>query len=154
MGRDYGYLALIAAVAGGAEAMMIPEQPSSVEDLIAEMRRAHEFGKSHFISEVVAQLSAISEQCYEVRLILQPHLEGSANGSGSTEKLRKPISQSVHAPFRGSEAVILSVLGYIQGGGTPTTFDRLLATRSGAAVNDSALTPLHYPSPVGSALAR
>jgi 6-phosphofructokinase 1 len=105
MGRDCGYLALMAAVAGGAEAMMIPEEPSSVEDLIAEMRRAHEFGKSHFIvvaaegarpqaSEVVAQLSAIPEQRYEVRL---------------------------------------SILGHIQRGGSPTAFDRLLATRLGAA---------------------
>lgn len=104
MGRDCGYLAMMAAVAGGAEAMMIPEVPSDAQDLVAEMSRAHSLGKSHFIvvaaegarpraTEVAEQLRAMPKQNYEIRL---------------------------------------TTLGYVQRGGSPTAFDRLLATRLGA----------------------
>lgn len=105
MGHDCGYLAMMAAIAGGAEAMMIPEVPSDAQDLVAEMSRVHGLGKSHFIvvaaegarpraAEVAEQLRAMPKQKYEIRL---------------------------------------TTLGYVQRGGAPTAFDRLLATRLGAA---------------------
>ncbi len=47
MGRDCGYLALMAAIAGGAEAVVIPEREVTPEELVAELQSCHERGKAH-----------------------------------------------------------------------------------------------------------
>jgi len=106
MGRDCGYLALAAAVAGGAEAVIIPEMEIDPEDLAAELRGAYQRGKPHALV-VVAEGSKFNAD----RLI--HHF---------TEH-RQRLGFELRA----------TILGHVQRGGTPGAFDRLLATRLGAA---------------------
>lgn len=104
MGRDCGYLALMAAIAGGAEAALVPEFESKVEDLIQSIEKAYGEGKSHFIVVVA---------------------EGA---EPSAEELRQQINDT-----DGTYAADLTAVGHIQSGGDPTAFDRILAARLGAA---------------------
>lgn len=109
MGRDCGYLALAAAVAGGAEAVIIPEMEIDPESLATELRAAYQRGKPHALV-VVAE----GAQYNAARLI--QHF-------------------SEHRQRLGFE-LRATTLGHVQRGGTPGAFDRLLATRLGAAAVD------------------
>jgi 6-phosphofructokinase 1 len=106
MGRDCGYLALHCAIVSGAEAVVIPEAEISPETVAQELRVAHERGKRHAIVVVA---------------------EGSKyNASRLVSYFREH-----HAEF-GYEART-TVLGHVQRGGVPSAFDRMLASRFGAA---------------------
>jgi len=105
MGRQSGYLALATGVAGGAEMVIIPEHPTSMEEILSEMTQAHERGKPHFI--VVA-----------------------AEGARPTAtEIANALQSSAYPGFEAR----LTVLGHVQRGGSPTAVDRLLASRLGAA---------------------
>lgn len=104
MGRDSGYLALMGGIAGGAEAIVIPEVETSCEELAESVKDAYVRGKAHFIVVVA---------------------EGA-----------KPDTQTLAQHLSGRELgfeVRVTILGHVQRGGSPTAFDRLLATRLGAA---------------------
>jgi 6-phosphofructokinase 1 len=104
MGSDSGYLALVSAIAGGAEIVLVPEFATSPEEILRFLERAYEQGKSHFI--VVA-----------------------AEGAGlSAEELQGYISEA-----EGTYEADLTAVGHIQSGGDPTAGDRILAARLGAA---------------------
>jgi 6-phosphofructokinase 1 len=109
MGRGSGYLALMAGITGGAEAVVIPEYPTDPEKVAAEIRRAYERGKPHAIV-VVAEGA-------------KPNAQGLA-----------AYVEEHHARL-GFELRVV-ILGYTQRGGAPTYADRLLATRLGAAATD------------------
>lgn len=106
MGRDCGYLALAAAVAGGAEAAIIPEMELDPEALAAELRGAYQRGKPHALVVVA---------------------EGAKYNA---ERLIRHFAE--HRQRLGFE-LRATILGHVQRGGTPGAFDRLLATRLGAA---------------------
>jgi 6-phosphofructokinase 1 len=103
MGRRCGYLALMSAIAGGAEAVLVPEFEPRLEEIMQAFRRSWEQGKPHFI--VVAA-------------------EGAPL---SAEEFHHYVNQA------GGEAVEsrMTVLGHVQRGGSPTAFDRILASRMG-----------------------
>jgi 6-phosphofructokinase 1 len=105
MGRNCGYLALMAGIAGGAEAILIPEIETKPEEVVQIFRRAYERGKTHACA-VVAE--------------------------GATYNAQKLAAyfqeQRAHIGFE----LRTSTLGYIQRGGAPTAYDRLLASRLGA----------------------
>lgn len=104
MGSDSGYLAVMSAIAGGAEAALIPEFEARPEDLVRFMERAYEAGRSHFI--VVA-----------------------AEGAELTaEEFQGYINDA-----EGTYEADLTAVGHIQSGGDPTPTDRILAARLGAA---------------------
>ena len=105
MGRDYGYLALMAAVAGGAEAVVLPEVETDPARLAAEIRAAFDRGKPHGIV-VVAEGARLN-----------------------AEALAKYFREHTGVGFD----VRVTVLGHVQRGGRPTYLDRMLATRLGAA---------------------
>lgn len=106
MGRDCGYLALVAAIAGGAEAVVIPEVKADVDSIVQELNAAYERGKSHSIVVVA---------------------EGAAQNA-------EAIAQHVlDHQDRISFELRVTRLGHVQRGGIPTVSDRLLATRLGAA---------------------
>jgi 6-phosphofructokinase 1 len=109
MGRDCGYLALAAAVAGGAEAAVIPEMEMDPETLAAELRGAYQRGKPHALVVVA---------------------EGAQYNA---ERLIHHFAE--HRERLGFE-LRATILGHVQRGGTPGAFDRLLATRLGAAAVD------------------
>lgn len=106
MGRDCGYLALMAGIAGGAEAVVIPEVEVDPEDVAGELRLSYERGKAHALVLVA---------------------EGARyNAEGLAEYFK------VHRERLGFDLRI-TTLGHVQRGGAPGAFDRLLATRLGAA---------------------
>ncbi len=109
MGRDSGYLALMSAIAGGAEAVVIPEVDTDPEALADVVRRAYEVGKPHALV-VVAEGA---------------RYDADALGRYFAE----------HRARLGFELRVTR-LGHVQRGGTPGAFDRLLATRFGAAAID------------------
>ncbi|HKV09686.1 MAG TPA: 6-phosphofructokinase [Thermoanaerobaculia bacterium] len=106
MGRDCGYLALTAALAGGAEAVVIPEMEIDPDTLAAEIRSAYQRGKPHALV-VVAEGAR-----YNAERLVQHFKEH-----------RERLGFEIRA----------TTLGHTQRGGTPGAFDRLLATRFGAA---------------------
>jgi 6-phosphofructokinase 1 len=106
MGRDCGYIALITGITGGAEAIVIPEVITDPEAVAREFRTAYERGKAHAIVVVA---------------------EGARyNAEGLAEYFQK------HRERLGFELRVTK-LGHVQRGGAPGVFDRLLATRFGAA---------------------
>jgi len=106
MGRDCGYLALMAGIAGGAEAVVVPEVEVAPEDVARELQEAYERGKSHALVVVA---------------------EGAGcNGDRLVAYVRE------HRQRLGFEPR-LTVLGHVQRGGEPGAADRVLATRLGAA---------------------
>lgn len=109
MGRDCGYLALMAGIAGGAEAVIIPEVETDPENVAAELRAAYERGKVHALIVVA---------------------EGAQYNA---EKLSRYFQE--HRERLGFELRV-TTLGHVQRGGTPGAFDRLLATRLGAAATE------------------
>jgi 6-phosphofructokinase 1 len=109
MGRNCGYLALISGIAGGAECIVLPETQTDPESVAHDLRAAYERGKAHAIV-VVAEGS-----CYNAEAITRHFLE--------------------HRERLGFELRVVK-LGHVQRGGTPGVFDRLLATRLGAAATE------------------
>jgi 6-phosphofructokinase 1 len=104
MGSDSGYLALMSAIAGGAEVVVLPEFESKPEDILRSLEEAYEQGRSHFI--VVA-----------------------AEGADlSAEQLQEYINEA-----EGTYEADITAVGHIQSGGDPTATDRILAARLGAA---------------------
>jgi 6-phosphofructokinase 1 len=110
MGRECGYLALMAGIIGGAEVILIPEQAVSAEEVAAAVSDAYVRGKTHAII-VVAE---------------------GANPHGSA------LMQQLNAMNTGFQ-FRLTILGHIQRGGRPTAFDRLLAARFGVTAVESLL---------------
>jgi 6-phosphofructokinase 1 len=106
MGRDCGYLALMSGIAGGAEAIVIPEVPTTPEQLAATLYASYERGKAHAIVVVA---------------------EGAKHDAEELETYFKEHKQALGFELRATR------LGHIQRGGAPGAFDRLLATRLGAA---------------------
>jgi 6-phosphofructokinase 1 len=109
MGRDCGYLALTAGIAGGAECIVIPEVEVDPEKVAFELRDSYERGKGYAIVVVA---------------------EGSRYDA---EKLIAYFRD--HRQRLGFELRVVK-LGHVQRGGTPGVFDRLLATRMGAAATE------------------
>ncbi|MGQ9601596.1 MAG: 6-phosphofructokinase [Candidatus Bipolaricaulia bacterium] len=106
MGRQCGYLALAAGLTGGAEAIVIPELEADPEALAAELHAAYERGKPHAIV-------VVAEGAYYNATRLAAYFQE-------------------HQKRLGFELRV-TILGHVQRGGAPGAFDRLLATRLGAA---------------------
>ncbi len=110
MGRKCGYLALMAGIAGGAEAVVIPEYPTPPEALTDQFRQAYQRGKNHALAVVA---------------------EGAEYNAEALVKFFKE-----HKALIGWD-VRATILGHVQRGGTPTAYDRLLATRLGSGAVDA-----------------
>lgn len=105
MGRNCGYLALMAGIAGGAEVVVIPEIETTPEQVAEELRAAYERGKAHAIA-VVAEGARFDAEAL-VAYFREHHAR---------------IGFDLRA----------TTLGHVQRGGAPTAYDRVLATRLGA----------------------
>ncbi|HEY3265437.1 MAG TPA: ATP-dependent 6-phosphofructokinase [Armatimonadota bacterium] len=106
MGRECGYLALLAGLAGGAELVVTPESNMTLEQIDEEIETAYRLGKPMFIALVA---------------------EGArVKATEITDHLMKSHAREGGAPR-------LTILGHVQRGGNPSAFDRILATRLGVA---------------------
>ncbi|MGI8845934.1 MAG: 6-phosphofructokinase [Thermoleophilaceae bacterium] len=128
MGRHAGWIAVHSGMAGGADAILIPERPYDIADVCAHIQRRHDNGRSFSI--VVVSEGALPAG-------------GGPSGSGQTDafgherlggvavELERQIEERTGYESR------MTILGHVQRGGTPTAYDRVLATRFGVAAADA-----------------
>ncbi|HEY2923912.1 MAG TPA: ATP-dependent 6-phosphofructokinase [Candidatus Eisenbacteria bacterium] len=133
MGRHAGWIALEAGVAGGADMILIPEYPVSLDEVCDAIRRRHDRGKNFSIIVVaegarLRDAEGAPEQVQSERRDAFGHVR--LGGIGAT--LADRIEERTGFESR------YSVLGHIQRGGTPSAFDRFLGTRFGVAAVDLA----------------
>ncbi|MGI8685422.1 MAG: 6-phosphofructokinase [Acidimicrobiales bacterium] len=123
MGRHAGWIALYAGIAGGAAEILIPEQPFDIAEIAASIKRRHEQGRYATIV-VVAEGAAPLEGTLAVQ---SGELDqfGHVRLGGVGSLVAKEIEERTGFETR------VTILGHIQRGGTPTAFDRVLATRFG-----------------------
>ena len=126
MGRTRGWIATYAGIAGGAEAILIPEVPYDIEEVAEVIRRRHRRGKNYSIL-VVAEGVEPPE-----KIELEKDIYGFDRLGGVGYQFAPIIEELTGFETR------VTVLGHLQRGGTPTAFDRVLATRLGAKAADLA----------------
>lgn len=108
MGRNCGNIALLSGLAGGAEAIVVPEVPYSIEEICEKMLKGKKRGKLHSIMVF-------------------------AEGSGDVREFCRQVEHVSGVDCRAT------ILGYIQRGGAPSAFDRIIASRMGAAATETLL---------------
>jgi 6-phosphofructokinase 1 len=130
MGRHAGWIALHAGVAGGADVILIPEIPFDIDEVCRLIRRRHERGR--YFSIVVAAEGATPKE--GTMAVSEGQLDefGHPRLGGIGQRLEHEIERRTGFETRAT------VLGHVQRGGTPTAFDRVLATRLGLAAIDAA----------------
>jgi 6-phosphofructokinase 1 len=128
MGRYAGWIALHSGLAGGADCILIPEVPYKLESILAKIESRKQHGKLFSLIVIAEGAYPLGGQITVARIV-----EGSAEKirlGGVGEKLAREIEHLTGIESR------CTVLGHLQRGGSPTAFDRILATRYGiAAVN-------------------
>jgi len=131
MGRHAGWIATHAGIAGGADAILVPERPFSIDEVVAHLRRRHERGPNFSI--VVVAEGATPRECVPQADEAAPtDAFGHARLGGIGVTLENEIEQ-----LTGYESRV-TILGHVQRGGTPVAYDRVLATRFGVAAMDAA----------------
>ena len=127
MGRHTGWIAVASGIAGGADMILIPEQPVSIDDACRELRRRHERGKD-FSIVVVSEGYELEGMPESDDVDQFGHARLSERGVGAA--LAKEIEARTGYETR------VTVLGHVQRGGSPTPRDRVLATRYGLKAAD------------------
>jgi ATP-dependent phosphofructokinase / diphosphate-dependent phosphofructokinase len=133
MGRHTGWIAVMSGIAGGADVILIPEQPITVEEACEDLRRRHDRGKD-FSIVVVSEGYELTYASGERRAIAQEPSPADQFGhvrlGGVGETLAREVEERTGFETR------VTVLGHVQRGGTPTPRDRVLATRYGLKAAD------------------
>jgi len=132
MGRHTGWIAVMSGIAGGADVILIPEHPITVEAACDDIRRRHQRGKD-FSIVVVSEGYELTYASGEQRAVTQEAALdqfGHVRLGGVGEALAHEIEQRTGFETR------VTVLGHVQRGGSPTPRDRVLATRYGLKAAD------------------
>jgi ATP-dependent phosphofructokinase / diphosphate-dependent phosphofructokinase len=129
MGRHAGWIALHSGLAGGADVILIPEIPFDIDEACRHIRRRHERGR--YFSIVVAAEGAVPKEGTMALTAGELDEFGHPRLGGIGVRLEQEIEQRTGFETRAT------VLGHVQRGGTPTAFDRVLATRFGLAAIDA-----------------
>ncbi|HEX2195552.1 MAG TPA: 6-phosphofructokinase [Actinomycetota bacterium] len=130
MGRHAGWIATYAGIAGGATTILVPERPYDIEQVCDHIRHRHRMGHKSTIV-VVAEGAKPREDDAEVTQDSQTDAFGHVRLGGIGVRLEREIEERTGFETR------VTILGHIQRGGTPTAFDRVLATRFGIAAIDA-----------------
>ena len=130
MGRHAGWIALNSGLASGAHMTLIPEQPYDVEEVCRMVKKRFQKGQSHFIC-VVAEGAKPVEGSMELRSGGMDEF-GHERFTGVAQQLAMEVEKRIRKEVR------VTVLGHVQRGGTPTAYDRVLATRFGVNAADAA----------------
>ncbi len=112
MGRNSGFLALTAGLAGGAESVLIPEVPFDIDEICKKIVAGHRRGKAHSI------------------IVVAEGVEGTPKPGQAAENIGFKIGNMICE--KTDFETRITILGHVQRGGTPTVMDRVLATRTGA----------------------
>lgn len=131
MGRTKGWIAVYAGIASGADAILIPEVPVDLEAVAKIIRRRHRHGRKYSIV-VVAEGVEPPE-----KTDLQTDAFGFDRLGGVAYQIAPHLEELTGFETR------VTVLGHLQRGGTPTAFDRVLATRFGTKAADLAIAGEH-----------
>jgi len=129
MGRHAGWIATYSGIAGGADAILVPERPFNIDEVCEHIRHRHSKGSTFSI--VVVAEGATPEEGGETVQEGNTDAFGHVRLGGIGVMLEKEIEDRTGYETR------VTILGHIQRGGTPTAFDRVLATRFGIAAIDA-----------------
>jgi ATP-dependent phosphofructokinase / diphosphate-dependent phosphofructokinase len=130
MGRNSGWIGLFAGLAGGADVILIPEHPFDIDEVCDHLR--HRQGEGHLFSIVVVAEGAVPRKGTLPAPTYERDEYGWPKLGGISTMIAGEIEQRTGFETR------VTILGHIQRGGTPTAFDRVLATRFGVAAIDLA----------------
>jgi phosphofructokinase-like protein len=123
MGRHAGWIAMYAGIAGGAAAILIPEQPFDIDEVAAKIKHRH--SKGRYASIVVVAEGAVAKEGTLSVASGKVDAFGHAQLGGIGQVVADALEERTGYDTRAT------VLGHIQRGGTPTAYDRVLATRFG-----------------------
>jgi 6-phosphofructokinase 1 len=129
MGRDAGWIAITSGIAGGADVIFVPEKPIDIDHAVKILKERHERGKL-FSIVVVAEGAKIPGAEKQATLGTKVDAFGHARLAGIGQTVAELIEEKTGYETRSVN------LGHTQRGGTPTAYDRMLATRYGSAAID------------------
>ena len=133
MGRDAGWIALHAGIAGGATAILVPEVPFDINKLSDVVAHRHDRGR--YASVVVVAEGAKPIASVGDNALVLPDRQRDLYGRERLGDIAHVIAPAISTRTGYDSRVVQ--LGYVQRGGTPTSFDRVLATRFGLAAVDA-----------------
>jgi 6-phosphofructokinase 1 len=128
MGRHAGWIAAYSGIAGGADAILVPERPFDIEEVCNHLRSRHDKGR-RFSIVVVSEGAHPADG--EVASSGQVDAFGHARLGGIAVALESEIERRTGFETR------MTILGHVQRGGTPNAYDRVLGTRFGVAAVDA-----------------
>jgi ATP-dependent phosphofructokinase / diphosphate-dependent phosphofructokinase len=131
MGRHAGWIATHAGIAGGADAILVPERPFDVDEVCARLRRRHGRGRS-FSIVVVAEGAVPRAGTIQTR-----GGEAAVDAFGHARLGGIGVTLEGEIESRTGYETRVTILGQVQRGGTPVAYDRVLATRFGVAAMDA-----------------
>jgi 6-phosphofructokinase 1 len=126
MGRHAGWIATYAGMAGGADAILVPERPFDIDQVCASLRRRHQHSRTFSI--VVVAEGAMPRESSALQLVSE---KLDAFGHARLGGIGVVLEQEIEA--RTGFETRTTILGHLQRGGTPSAYDRVLATRFGVA---------------------
>src|SRR2546429_897055 len=129
MGRHAGWIATYAGIAGGAAEILVPEEPFDIERVCDDLKRRHEKGR--FASIVVVAEGAVPKEGTMAVTSGEVDQFGHVRLGGIGNVVAEEIEKRTGFESR------VTILGHVQRGGTPTAFDRVLATRFGIGAIDA-----------------
>jgi 6-phosphofructokinase 1 len=130
MGRHAGWIATYAGMAGGADVILVPETPFDIDDVCDKIERRHKHGASFSI--VVVAEGAVPKEGSMVTQSGDVDAFGHVRLGGISNVVQREIEDRTGFETR------VTILGHVLRGGTPTAFDRVLATRLGVEAIDAA----------------
>ena len=131
MGRYAGWIALHSGIAGGADVILIPEIPYDIDSVIKKIEDRKAKGKDFSIVVVAEGAKPIGSELSVARVVKGSFEPIRLGGAG--EKLVREIEERTGIESR------CTVLGYLQRGGSPSSYDRILSTRYGVAAAEACL---------------
>ncbi len=132
MGRDAGWIAMYAGIAGSADVILIPERPIDLEAVCSTIRKQHDVGKLYSIVVVAEGAKVAAGGAGESNVLAAGGVDefGHARLGGIGNFLAAEIEKRTGYETRSA------ILGHVQRGGTPSAFDRVLGTRYGLGAID------------------
>ncbi len=131
MGRYAGWIALHSGIAGGADCILIPEIPYKIEPILQKIKQRQENNKKFSIIVVAEGARPVGGELSVARMVKGSYEPIRLGGAG--EKLVHEIEDKTGIESR------CTVLGYLQRGGSPTPYDRVLSTRYGVAAVEACM---------------
>ncbi|MBR4958899.1 MAG: 6-phosphofructokinase, partial [Phascolarctobacterium sp.] len=131
MGRYAGWIALYSGIAGGADVILLPEIPYNIDSVIEKIEQRRKNGKNFSIVVVAEGAKPVGGEISVARVVKGSFEPIRLGGAG--ERIVREIEERTGIESR------CTVLGYLQRGGSPSSYDRILSTRYGVAAAEACL---------------